>query len=48
MIGPLHQAIIDALAELAADEYLTAQATEQAEAAGDEAERVLPRYDHAA
>lgn len=47
-LTPHHLAIIEALAELAAEEYLTAQAAKQQDSDAGEAERVLPRYEQAA
>lgn len=47
-LTPAHLALIEALAELAVDEYLTAQAAPQANSSDAQTERALPRYDQAA
>jgi hypothetical protein len=47
-LTPAHLQLIEALAELAVEEYLTAQATPQADSSDDQTERALPRYDQAA
>lgn len=47
-LTPSHLALIDALADLAVEDYLTAQAAEQQAPEPEASERALPRYDHAA
>jgi hypothetical protein len=47
-LTPAHQQLIEALADLAVEEYLTAQAAPEADPGDDRTERALPRYDQAA
>lgn len=47
-LTPAHLTLIDALAEIAVEDYLTAQAAEQQAPEAGKSERALPRYDQAA
>lgn len=47
-LTPAHLTLIDALAEIAVEEYLTAQAAQQQDSDAGGAERALPDYDQAA